>query len=130
MLACPGLRIGYVLADDVDRFRRRQPEWSVNGLAAAALPDLLERVDLEGWAGRVSAWRADLVALLGKHGLEPEPSDANFLLVRAPGLRTRLGRQGVLVRDCTSFGLPDHVRIAVPDERGLTRLEEVLCAAR
>ncbi len=62
-------------------------------------------------------------------GLDPEPSDANFVLVRAPGLRDRLAPHGVLVRDCASFGLPDHVRIAVPDDAGLARLEEVLCAA-
>ena len=37
-------------------------------------------------------------------------------------IRTRLARRGVLVRDCTSFGLPGHVRIAVPDEIGLARL--------
>ena len=129
LLACPGLRIGYVVADDVDRFRRRQPEWSLNGLAAAALPDLLERVDLAGWAAAVASLRSQLVDVLRGAGLAPEPSDANFVLVRAPGLRERLAPRGVLVRDCTSFGLPDHVRIAVPDATGLARLEEALCAA-
>jgi hypothetical protein len=33
------------------------------------------------------------------------------------------------VRDCTSFGLPDHVRIAVPDAEGLERLDRALAAA-
>lgn len=129
LLACPGLRIGYVLAPDVGRFRMRQPEWSVNGLAAAALPDLLDTVDLPGWAAAVAALRSDLVDVLGDAGMSPEPSDANFVLVHAPGLRTRLAPHGVLVRDCASFGLPDHVRIAVPDAAGLARLEEALCAA-
>ena len=129
LLACPGLRIGYVLADDVDRFRRRQPEWSVNGLAAAALPDLLERVDLPEWAAAVASLRKALVDVLRAAGLEPAPSDANFVLVRAPGLRERLAPRGVLVRDCASFGLPQHVRIAVPDAAGLARLEEALCGA-
>ncbi len=130
LLACPGLRIGYVLAQDVDRVRGRQAAWSVNGLAAAALPDLLERVDLPGWAAATGSLRMQLVDVLGAAGLAPEPSDANFVLVRAPGLRDRLALHGVLVRDCASFGLPEHVRIAVPDERGLARLEEALCAAR
>ena len=44
-------------------------------------------------------------------------SAANFLLVRAgdaTALRTRLLRgHRVCVRDCTSFGLPEHVRIGV-----------------
>ena len=129
LLACPGLRIGYVVNDDVDRLRERQPAWSVNGLAVAALPDLLERVDLPGWSAAVATLRAQLVDVLRAAGLSPEPSDAHFLLVRAPGLRDRLAPLGVLVRDCASFGLPEHVRVAVPDERGLARLEEALCAA-
>jgi histidinol-phosphate/aromatic aminotransferase/cobyric acid decarboxylase-like protein len=132
LLACPGLRVGYVLAPDgalVERLRRRQPAWSVNGLAAAALPDLLAGADLPGWSAAVAALRAQLVEALRGAGLDPEPSDANFVLVRAPGLRARLAPHGVLVRDCASFGLPDRVRVAVPDDAGLVRLEEALCAA-
>jgi len=134
LLACPGLRIGYVLADAAFIHRLRQPEWSVNGLAAAALPDLLATVDLAAWAKAVAALRSDLVGILGRAGLSPEPSDANFVLVHAPGLRARLAPHGVLVRDCASFGLPEHVRVAVPDAAGLARLEEALlkeapCAA-
>jgi hypothetical protein len=41
-------------------------------------------------------------------------------------LREALARHAVVVRDCTSFGLPDHVRIAVPDDHGLERLERAL----
>jgi len=131
LLACPGLRVGYVLGAP----RLRQPAWSVNGLACSALPDLLEAVDLPAWAAAIAALRAGLVDVLRDAGFSPEPSDANFVLVRAPGLRARLAPHGVLVRDCASFGLPDHVRVAVPDAAGLARLEEALtlenpCAAR
>jgi histidinol-phosphate/aromatic aminotransferase/cobyric acid decarboxylase-like protein len=126
LLACPGLRVGYVLGAP----RLRQPAWSVNGLACAAVPDLLEAVDLPAWAAGVAQLRNRLVNILRSAGLDPEPSDANFVLVPAPGLRDRLAPHGILVRDCASFGLPDHVRIAVPDDAGLDRLEEVLCAGR
>jgi len=129
LLACPGLRIGYVLALDdglVGRLRARQPAWSLNGLAAAALPELLDRADLAGWAPAVAMLRARLVDVLRAAGLAPEPSDANFVLVRAPGVRARLALHGILVRDCASFGLADHVRIAVPDDAGLSRLSSVL----
>jgi histidinol-phosphate/aromatic aminotransferase/cobyric acid decarboxylase-like protein len=70
--------------------------------------------------------RGQLELLLQSHSLSPEPSDANWVLVPAAGLRDRLARQGILVRDCASFGLPDTVRIAVPDDAGLTRLDEAL----
>ncbi len=129
LFACPGLRLGYVLADPelVWTLRRRQPEWSVNGLAVGLLPDLLEVADLRGWSDGIAELRAALTSLLASHGLEPLPSQANFVLCRrAPGLRERLLPQGVVVRDCTSFGLVDHARVAVPDRGGLTRLAHAL----
>jgi histidinol-phosphate/aromatic aminotransferase/cobyric acid decarboxylase-like protein len=125
LLACPGLRVGYVLGGP----QLRQPAWSVNGLVCAALPDLLEAVDLPAWAAGITHLRSRLVGILRRAGLDPQQSDANFVLVRAPGLRDRLAPHGILVRDCASFGLPEHVRIAVPDDAGLDRLEETLCAA-
>lgn len=130
LLGCPGLRLGYVLAPDdalVGRLAGRQPQWSVNGLAAAALPDLLEQVDLPRWAAAVARLRSELVDLLDHHGLAPRPSDANFVLVdQAAGLRERLTPHGVVVRDCTSFGLPGAVRVAVPDGDGLAHLARAL----
>jgi histidinol-phosphate/aromatic aminotransferase/cobyric acid decarboxylase-like protein len=124
--ACPGLRLGYVVADGatIARLGRRQPRWSVNALALAVLPDLLERADLPGWRDAIAARRRDLAAALP--GVVP--SEAPFALVEAPEgaaqCRARLARRGVLVRDCTSFGLPTHVRVAIPDDSGRRRLVE------
>lgn len=130
VFSCPGLRLGYVLAADAHRITAGQPAWPVNGLALAALPDLLAAADLVGWSGRIAAQRAELVALLAAHELSAEAADAPWVLVKAPGLRERLAVGGVVVRSCASFGLPDHARIAVPDDDGLARLEEVLqCTA-
>jgi histidinol-phosphate/aromatic aminotransferase/cobyric acid decarboxylase-like protein len=129
LLSCAGLRIGYVLCPDAEfakRLLERQPMWSVNGLAVAALPDLLATVDLPAWACGVAALRQRLVELLRRHGLEARPSDANWVLVEAPGLRDQLARSAICVRDCTSFGMPGVVRIAVPDGEGLERLEAAL----
>jgi histidinol-phosphate/aromatic aminotransferase/cobyric acid decarboxylase-like protein len=132
LFACPGLRLGYVLApagntDVVGRLRARQPRWSVNALALAVLPDLLATADLPAWAMSIAVARRELSDLVGAHGLRPRPGAANFVLVDgAPGLRDRLASRGVLVRDCTSFGLPDSVRIAVPGPDGLRRLAQAL----
>lgn len=127
--ACPGLRLGYVVADEAERFSRRQPHWSVSALSLACLPDLLDLADLPGWATRIAGARADLVRLLTSHGLVVQAADAPWVLVEAPGLRGRLAPHGVLVRDCTSFGLPGIARIAVPGPDGLDRLERALRAA-
>jgi histidinol-phosphate/aromatic aminotransferase/cobyric acid decarboxylase-like protein len=128
LFACPGLRAGYVLADPelVDRLRRRQPTWSVNGLAASALPEMLASVDLQGWSGAVTALRTQLVGVLVSHGLVVRPSDASWVLVERAGLREQLAPQGILVRDCSSFGLPDVARIAVPSHEGITAIDVAL----
>jgi histidinol-phosphate/aromatic aminotransferase/cobyric acid decarboxylase-like protein len=130
LFACPGLRAGYILAPDADlatRLGRRQPEWSLNGIAAAVLPELLAHADLRSWAREVRSARETLVRILQQAGLRPEASEANYVLVReAPGLRGYLAARAILVRDTSSFGLPDGVRIAVPEVAGLDRLGNAL----
>jgi histidinol-phosphate/aromatic aminotransferase/cobyric acid decarboxylase-like protein len=131
LLACPGLRLGYVLGDPglIARCRTRQPGWSVGAVAAAALPDLLEAVDLPAWCAGVVTLREALTDLLTSHGLPVRPSDANWILVDRAGLREVLAPHGVVVRDCVSFGLPGVTRIAVPSEEGLERLSSALVRA-
>ena len=124
VLACPGLRVGYVLGD-VERLRAAQPQWSVNGLVCSALPELLDLVDLPAWSRAISTLRSQLVDVLRAAGLSPRPSDAPWVLVDSR-VRDRLAPHGIVVRDCASFGLPDVTRIAVPDERGLERLADAL----
>jgi adenosylcobyric acid synthase len=128
--ACPGLRIGYILAPDADvaaDLRRRRPQWAVNGIGCAVLPWLLDRSDLPGWHRSLVAARQHLADVLRAAGFSPRPSDANWLLVDgADGLRKALARRGVVVRDCTSFGMPGTVRVAVPGDAGLERLAGAL----
>lgn len=128
VLACPGLRVGYVVASSpfIATLRSDQPEWSLNGLAAEALPDLLAQLDLPGDTARIRLLRADLEELLNHFNLRTRPSDANWVLVDAPGLREALAPHGVIVRDCANFGLPGVVRIAVPNDEGRARLREAL----
>lgn len=126
VFACPGLRIGYIIgeAEVIERLERRQPRWSVNGLACATLPDLLARADLPAWQQSCAIRRAALTAAIP--GVLP--SDAPYALIEAPigaaTTRAGLASRGVLVRDTTNFGLPNHIRVAVPDEAGLRRLVE------
>ncbi len=128
LLACPGLRIGYILADSsfIDVCRQRQPMWSLNGLAATSLPELLAPLDLARDCADVRELRARLRELFVQHGMTVRPSDANWLLVEQPGLREALAPYAILVRDCASFGLPGTCRVAVTNEVGLVRLAQAL----
>lgn len=124
---CPGLRVGYVICPDpavAARLRANQPEWSVGGLACALVPDLLAVADVSEWAAAVARLRAELAGVLAAAGFRSvRVADAPWVLVEEAGdLRERLAQQGVLVRECTSFGLDDTVRVAVPGEPGLERL--------
>ncbi|MGH1488155.1 MAG: aminotransferase class I/II-fold pyridoxal phosphate-dependent enzyme [Acidimicrobiales bacterium] len=123
---CPGLRIGYVIADDVERLSRRQPHWSVNSLALAILPELLESCDLPAWQTSIAAKRAAMVDLFEQRGFAVEQADAPWILVKAPGLREQLAPYGVIVRDCASFGLDGVVRLGVTHDEGIERLAAVL----
>jgi len=126
VFACPGLRVGYVLAPDAPtagRIAARQPAWSVGTLACALVPELLHEAELPRWAAAIRGARQDLIDVLRAHDLDPDPSDANFVLARnAAGLRAHLAARGVLVRDTASFRIPNGARLAVPDAHSLERL--------
>jgi len=137
-MALAGLRLGYALAAPaiIDLLRRVQPSWSVNSLAqiagAATLKD------------EVLAWRREslkqlhqqatlLWTELAEIGLNVLPTATTYTLVAvgdAAVFRRRLLAEGLLVRDCTSFGLPQHVRIAVrrpaENERLITMLKSAM----
>lgn len=130
LLACPGLRVGYVISGDVElmqRLRRGQPVWSVNGLVSAALPPWLAAVDLPSWYQRTAHLRAQLVDALASRGLKVRAGSAPWVLLDDAGdLVARLARAGVVVRDCASFGMPGTIRIAVPRPHQRVILERAL----
>jgi histidinol-phosphate/aromatic aminotransferase/cobyric acid decarboxylase-like protein len=115
---CPGLRLGYVIAPDgegAEVIRAMQPRWSVNGMALSAMSDFLAITDLPGWTMSIASLRTSFTTELERLGLGVTPSTANWVLVHdAAHLRMPLARAGIVVRDCSSFGMPTTVRIALP----------------
>ena len=129
LFACPGLRIGYVIAPDARTaaaLRALQARWSVNGLAVSLLPDLIERTDLAGWAAQTRRLHLRFLDELRRRGLDVQAGDAPWALVRRARLREDLAAHAVLVRDCTSFGQPNTFRLATPRAEQLPRLLEAL----
>jgi threonine-phosphate decarboxylase len=119
-----GLRLGHAVAapETAAALRAAAPPWSVNACAqaagVAALADLAHHqraVDL------LVRERDRLLIGLRRLGWVAEPTAAGFFLIHAgaaPAVRRALLERGCLVRDCTSFGLPAHVRVSPrqPDE--------------
>lgn len=124
--ASPGLRLGYIIAPTPDlaaKLRQLQPRWSVGALAAAVMRDALALTNLKTVAQRITEAKTQVSAALEERGLAVEAHEGPWVLVRkAPNWRTQLAHHKVLVRDCTSFGLPETIRVAIPSRTDLPRL--------
>jgi histidinol-phosphate aminotransferase len=131
--ALAGLRLGLAFGAGavIDALRTVKPPWNVNAAAQAAGEYALRHPQLLPDLDWLAAARRRLVEGLRGLGLRPLPTDCNFFLVPvgdARGLRSRLLAQGCLVRDCASFGLPDHIRVAVRGDGDNARLLAAMAA--
>ena len=130
--ALTSLRLGYAVAARpvIRRLATLQPDWSVNGLAqAAGIVALNADGYLERARGAVAASRECVVERLEATGIRCYPTEANFVLAQvgdAGGLRDLLARRGLFVRDCTSFGLPDCIRIGLRPVADCIRLTDAI----
>ena len=116
--AIAGLRLGYAVAhrDIIEMLRRASQPWNVNALAQkAGIVVLNDKDSLERSQQEIRKATQFLTTELCRLGFAPLPSKTHFFLVKVTNVkefRTALLRQGMLVRDCASFGLPNYVRIA------------------
>ena len=129
----PGIRFGYGFGspDLIDKIETVRPPWSVNAVAESfAMEALLHRKDLAVSRDLIAKERQWLENEITCCGLSPCPSSTNFILLdcrRAAGpLVSALAAEGILVRDCTSFGLPDHIRISIRTRDENRRFVEAL----
>jgi histidinol-phosphate aminotransferase len=120
--ALAGLRLGYVLAPPavVGALKQVRIPWSVNALAQiAGLAALSSGTFLEESRQRLLRDCAALRTGLDELGWSTEATDTHYFLARVPEIygtataaKQVLLDRGIMVRDCASFGLPAHVRIA------------------
>ena len=130
--ALAGLRLGYAVANQeiISNLRRVRSPWNVNAAAQkAGIIALNETHYLKSSQIKIEKAKQFLIDELGKLGFQPLPSDTNFFLMKvgdASGFRADLLKHGILVRDCTSFGLPEYVRIAPRPMAACRKLISVL----
>ncbi len=138
--AVPGLRIGFAVASRhfADILNNIRVPWSLNSAALAVGEHLLK--GHKGYINRsldmIRKERQWLSSGIGAiRGLKPYPSDSNFILIdirdffiSSKDLTERMLTQGIMIRDCASFGLKDHIRVAVRKRQENKKLIKALSA--
>ena len=134
-----GLRVGYGVADEeiISVLGCAKIPWNVNCLAqAAAVAALKDEEHLEvtrELIRREKAWLAEQFAGFGSFRVYPPDANFFFIDIRKSGLTAtaltgKLLRQGIMIRDCTSFhGLDQYfIRVAVKTHAENVRLIDAL----
>ena len=118
--AVPGIRIGFGFGDPdlIDRCERCRAPWSVNAFAETfALAALREYPALEASREQIRLERSLLKDGLAALGFDAMPAAANFICAESPApvpaLTSALAARRIRIRDCASFGMPGHIRVAV-----------------
>jgi histidinol-phosphate aminotransferase len=131
--ALAGLRLGYIIAPEpiISALKRIKSPWNVSSVAQAAGVFVLKADGyLDTCRIKIKQAKEFLVEGLKGLGLSPLPSHANFFLVKvgdATKFRQALLKHGIMVRDCTSFDLPNYIRLA---PRPIAECQRLLSAIR
>jgi histidinol-phosphate aminotransferase len=130
------LRIGYGLGSQelLQVLQKTRQPFNANGIAqAAALAGLLDEEHQAKTKQITDEGRDYLQKTFATLGLKFVPSYANFVLVKVgdgKALFQAVMRKGVIVRDMTSYGLPEWVRVSIgtmeQNERFIRELKAIL----
>ncbi|MDN7023512.1 histidinol-phosphate aminotransferase family protein [Methanoculleus sp. FWC-SCC1] len=131
--AVPGIRFGYGFGDPdlIERIEVARMPWTVNAFAEAYAIEAFARYgDLEESRTAIARERSRLCGELDRLSLAYGTPAANYILIALPTtaneMTERLLSRNILVRDCSSFGLPEHIRIAVRTREENRELIEAL----
>jgi len=135
----PGIRFGYGIAAEslIDKLQIARQPWSINGLAGfATLAAFKDTEFIKNTKSTIVKERSKFAEMLGEIGeLKVFPSVTNFLLVKilnpkitSTTLREELSKEGLLIRDCSTFvGLDNsYFRLTVRSEADNLKLVNVL----
>lgn len=135
--AIPGIRLGYAISseENIMAMRKVKVPWSVTAFAqrtGSAVISGAEGSDefLADTREKIKRNKVKIENRLRERDMHVE-SDANFYVLdvgpeKASEVKRELLKQGLLVRDCTSFGLPSHIRFSVRQEEENERLMDAL----
>lgn len=136
--AVPGLRFGFGFGppDLIKKIETARTPWTINAFAEYyAKLAFTHYQELRESAKRIAAERGWYYSRLEELGLSYERSSVNYILIHlnrnAAEFTRAMTDKGILVRDCTSFGLPESIRVSVETrERNIRVLEAVSACLR
>lgn len=131
----PGLRFGYGFGDPdlIEKIETARTPWTVNTFAEQyALEAFRHYHELQSSAKKITAERLWYYHKLDELGLTYSNSSTNYILIdlkrNATTFCEALMKKSILVRDCTSFGLPNSIRVAVDTREKNQRVLEAIDA--
>ncbi|MDR3101752.1 MAG: histidinol-phosphate aminotransferase family protein [Methanocalculaceae archaeon] len=129
----PGIQFGFDDPDLIDKIDTARPQRTVNAF--------VEHYEKLGFAHyheqctstqRIAAEHEWYYALLKDVGLSYECSSVNYILIHpnryAAAFTSEMMDRGILVCDCTSFGLPDSIQVSVEMREKNVRVLEAIFA--
>lgn len=129
----PGIRFGFAFGEPelIEKIETARTPWTVNAFAENFAIAALDKYDeLKNSAAKITEERKYYFEGIEKLGLEHTDSKANFIVIDvkepASDFCMKLMNEGVLVRDCTSFGLKNKIRVAVETHEKNKRVLEAI----
>ena len=136
-LGLAGVRVAYATVDPVlgSRIRASRAPWTINAYALAVADALAES---RAWVAESRDTLLGLIArlrqLLEPANLRLESSETIYGVMRVGDASSVTERllldHRIAVRDCTSFGMPEHIRVCARPESDLDRLVKALVEVR
>ena len=120
-LGLTGVRAAYAIAPvdaaaNIENMNQLCPSWPI-GAHGVAMLEAWTQPESQAWlAGSLATlkqWKVQQTAMCKSFGWTVLPSMANFFVCKAVIDLKALRQQRIKLRDCTSFGLPGHVRLSV-----------------
>jgi threonine-phosphate decarboxylase len=110
----PGIRFGYGIAAEslIETLQTTRQPWSINTLAGyATIAAFKDKEFIQNTKRIIIKEKAEFAKMLNEiGGLHVFPSETNFLLVKilnpkftSTGLREEMAKEGMLIRDCSTF---------------------------
>ncbi|HJJ61144.1 MAG TPA: aminotransferase class I/II-fold pyridoxal phosphate-dependent enzyme, partial [Methanocorpusculum sp.] len=129
----PGLRFGFGFGEPelIEKIETARTPWTVNAFAEKyAMTAFDHYEELKESAAKITEERNWYTEEIEKLGLSCYPSQVNFITIKlgrpASEVWAKMLEHGISVRDCTSFELPDCIRVSVETRDKTRRVLEAL----